>query len=773
MYRALSGPVCDESSVALCPAGYMSPRAEWRYDFRRSDERLNADTLEDPSLSKRRHRRVPVLAAIVTLALLSFTAWGIDGWYESQLQNEQRARGTIDISLRSNALTTSLNRRLTRLQGLQSFVQAEADTSDFSDKFETYAAGLYAGSFGILNVAVAPDGVTQHVYPLHGNELVLGYQPALDSRAEVRQDVHRARLTGEIVLTGPTALVQGGQGLIARQAVFHNHHYWGLVSIVLDVPLLLGEAGITNDEVDAPGALQYALRDETGRIFFGPPALFAADPLLAEVNAGDERWELAAAPAAGWAAAVRPHLLVFRSAALLISLLLSSLVYLTSDRQARLSQAVERRTAQLSQANELLVEAYGLLEQRVAERTRELRSLLNIGRSLTSTLELQPLVAQILEQLSTVVESTAAAVLMYDAAKEEMSVLTQYSRAEPLSLPERWPVQPGSLDDVIISGRQPLIIEDVEGPSSLAALWRAGAAELVGEQENSMRCWMGVPLLLKEQVVGLLMFGHRQAGYYTARHADLALAFGAQAAVAIENARLYEQARSLAALQERQRLARELHDSVSQALYGIALGARTAHTLLDRAELTAEQQATLASPVEYVLSLAEAALTEMRALIFELRPETLEVEGLLAALTRHAESLQARHGLQVDTQFDGEPDLPLAAKEALYRVAQEALHNVIKHAAASRVSLSLYREQDALLLIVADDGCGFDHGSGGGPNGAGREYGRSFPGHLGLRSMRERAEGIGASFSVRSAPGQGAQVEVRLPLPKTTQAAPL
>ncbi|MFW6070520.1 MAG: ATP-binding protein [bacterium] len=732
-------------------------------------------------MSTWRHRRMPVVAAVVTLIVLLLAAWRIDGWYESQLQNEQRARGTIDVALRSNALTTSLNRRLTRLQALHSFVQAEADSPAFPGRFQTYAAGLYAGSHGILNVAVAPGDAVRYVYPRAGNESVLGYRPAMDPRTEVRQDVHLARTTGEIVLSGPTELVQGGQGLIARQAVFHDGAYWGLVNIVLDAPVLLAEAGITNDEAGAAGALHYAVRDEAGRIFFGPPALFEADPLLADVNAGNERWELAAAPAAGWAAVIRPHMSVFRGAALLISLLLSSLVYLTSDRQARLSQAVEQRTAQLSQANELLAEAYGLLEQRVEERTRELRSLLNIGRSLTSTLELQPLVAQILEQLSTVVENTAAAVLMYDAEKEEMSVLTQHSRAEPLSLPEHWPVRPGSLDDVIIDGRQPLIIDDVQGPSAHAALWRAGAAELVGAQENSMRCWMGVPLLLKEQVVGLLMFGHRQPGYYTAHHADVALALGAQAAVAIENARLYEQARSLAALQERQRLARELHDSVSQALYGIALGARTAHTLLDRADLTAEQRATLASPVEYVLSLAEAALTEMRALIFELRPETLAVEGVLAALARRAESLQARHGLQVDTHFDGEPDVPLATKEALYRVAQEALHNVVKHAAASRVSLSLYAAQGELLLLVEDDGCGFEDGSSaagqgdnsGDSNGAGTENGRSFPGHLGLRSMHERAQGIGATFSVRSEPGRGTRVELRLPLPAATPAAPL
>jgi signal transduction histidine kinase len=212
-----------------------------------------------------------------------------------------------------------------------------------------------------------------------------------------------------------------------------------------------------------------------------------------------------------------------------------------------------------------------------------------------------------------------------------------------------------------------------------------------------------------------------------------------QLAVAIENARLYEQAGQLAALEERQKLARELHDSVSQALYGIALGARTARTLLDRGSDSAH---ALHDPLDYVLSLAEAGLAEMRALIFELRPESLKTEGLAAALTKQTDALRVRHRLDVQTTLCPEPDLSLDAKEALYRIAQEAMHNIGKHARASRVEVRL-----------AEDGAGvgFD------PTG-------EFPGHLGLRSMRERAERLGGTFGVDSAPGQGTRLTAWLPL---------
>ena len=221
--------------------------------------------------------------------------------------------------------------------------------------------------------------------------------------------------------------------------------------------------------------------------------------------------------------------------------------------------------------------------------------------------------------------------------------------------------------------------------------------------------------------------------------------FAQQAAVAIENARLYEETRGKAALEERQKLARELHDSVSQALYGIALNASAADELFDVAPERAR------GLVGDVLRLAEAGLTEMRALIFELRPESLEQEGLVGALEKQAAALQARHGLQVRLSLGSEPEVPAATKEALYRLAQEALHNAAKHARARTLDVVLEVTNGAVDLLVADDGRGFD------PDG-------DFPGHLGLRSMRERTAAVGGTLEIASAPGAGTRLSVRVPV---------
>jgi len=209
---------------------------------------------------------------------------------------------------------------------------------------------------------------------------------------------------------------------------------------------------------------------------------------------------------------------------------------------------------------------------------------------------------------------------------------------------------------------------------------------------------------------------------------------------------LYEQAQELAALQERQRLAHELHDSVSQALYGISLGAHTAQEALEGSD---PEQAV--ASIEYVIALAEAGLAEMRALIFELRPESLEREGLVAALMKQVAALRARYKLTVEADLADEPDLSLEMKHACYRIAQEALHNIVKHARASTVVLRLARQEREVTIEVHDNGRGFD------PTGP-------FPGHFGLSSMRERVTKMGGTLTIESVPGQGTCIRVRVPL---------
>jgi signal transduction histidine kinase len=384
------------------------------------------------------------------------------------------------------------------------------------------------------------------------------------------------------------------------------------------------------------------------------------------------------------------------------------------------------------------------LEKRVEERTRDLQTVLEVSRNVASTLELRPLLRIFIDQVRQVADYNRSSIFLVEGSDLVMfSSRVAGEDQQPASL--RFPI--AAIEPVWrkVGNQQACIIDAFFGDSEEAVAYRSVFTDVM-EALLPIRSWMGIPLVVKDQVIGMITLSSHTEAFYTEEHAQIVTAIAHQAAIAIENARLYEQAQQLAAIEERQRLARELHDSVSQALYGIALGSRTARTLLDRDPARAVQ------PVDYVLQLAEAGLAEMRALIFELRPESLETEGLVAALDKQVAATAARYGIEVLADLGEEPALAMPEKQVFYRIGQEALHNVVKHAHASRVEVRLLRNNGTLALQISDNGVGFES------NG-------SFPGHMGLVSMRERAESIGARLSVQSEPGAGTSVTLEADRP--------
>jgi len=388
------------------------------------------------------------------------------------------------------------------------------------------------------------------------------------------------------------------------------------------------------------------------------------------------------------------------------------------------------------------VRALEWLEQRVGERTAELAALLDISHTVASTLELGPLLALILEQLKTLIDYRGAAIVM-----RENDALRMLDYRGPMTRAQAAAAYAdlgsATLHQRVVAARQTVIVNDIYADTPEAAALRAWGGARLDTELAYLRAWMGVPLVLQERAVGMLAISHDQPHYFTLHHAQLAQIIANQAAIAMENARLYDQARRLAAVEERQRLARDLHDSVSQALYGIELGAQTARELLGDAE------SPLQEPIEYIQALAQAGLAEMRALIFDLRPEALANEGLVGGLKKQAAFLRARHRLDVRAQFCDEPDAPLPVKEALYRVAQEALHNIVKHARARTVDIALAQVDGTVTLEIRDDGIGFD-------------VNRPYPGHLGLASMCERIAEQRGELAVTSAPGSGTHIRAAL-----------
>ena len=267
-----------------------------------------------------------------------------------------------------------------------------------------------------------------------------------------------------------------------------------------------------------------------------------------------------------------------------------------------------------------------------------------------------------------------------------------------------------------------------------------------------MRSFLGVPIVAPEGVIGAFYLTEKETGpAFDAHDRELIELLASHAAIAITNARLYERSRELSILSERNRLALELHDVVSQKLFSLNLAAEAANTLLDRGPEEARPQ------LERVRDLARDALAELRALIFGLRPAELERDGLDGVLRKEATMLQRVHGVKVRVDADGEPPhVELACAGEILRIVEEALHNAVRHAGADTVTVRLHGAGRALHIEVADDGIGFDPTD--------PEL-RSH--HLGLTSMEERARELGGRLTLAASPGNGTVVSLEVPVDGT------
>jgi signal transduction histidine kinase len=258
---------------------------------------------------------------------------------------------------------------------------------------------------------------------------------------------------------------------------------------------------------------------------------------------------------------------------------------------------------------------------------------------------------------------------------------------------------------------------------------------------RKIRSYISVPIRLKSRTVGFLYLYSKEPEFFVSVHVDRLQMFAEHAAIAIQNAQLFEKAQQLAALQERQRLARNLHDAVSQTLYSASVIAEALPLLLERDSEKVKPR------LAQLHRLTRGALAEMRTLLLELRPSTLREADLADLLHQLTEALQGRTQLEVNLVIQCNCDLSEDVKTALFYIAQEALNNVVKHAGATRVNVSLIKQSDKLELRVIDDGQGFDP----------TEINST---SMGMGIMRERAETIGAYLSITSKVDQGTSVVV-------------
>ncbi len=263
-----------------------------------------------------------------------------------------------------------------------------------------------------------------------------------------------------------------------------------------------------------------------------------------------------------------------------------------------------------------------------------------------------------------------------------------------------------------------------------------------------MRSFLGVPIVFKGDVIGAFYVTDKTTGpAFTAADGEMVGLLAAHAAVLMEHARFFQESRELSVLDERNRLARDLHDAMTQTLFSLRLTLETASSAL------AADPAAAAVHVEQASVLVETTFRELRTLIFELRPPALDADGLAETIRKHLGVVGRAHGLVARVTTAGDQRLPLEVEGAIYRIVQEAVTNVVRHAEATTVDVRLAVDDRLAVVEIADDGIGFDPDN------------RSIRSrHLGLTSMRERAQAAGGTCTIASSPRAGTTVRVEVSL---------
>lgn len=385
------------------------------------------------------------------------------------------------------------------------------------------------------------------------------------------------------------------------------------------------------------------------------------------------------------------------------------------------------------------VQAQRQAERRVADRTRRLSALYEVMELASEPLDLTTMLTRLLERVLAAVRSQAGAIYLLDESGENLQQVAQLGLPEaqvdagPVALEE------SGLPGAVLRQERPLVIanlhEDPRSPHSL--------------RHTELRAYAGVAMYARGRPIGVLSVFRESRRPFIGDDLALLDSVTDQIGVAVENSRLRQKAEQLAIVEERARLARELHDAITQSLYSISLMA-TASRRLQRAD--GESVRLLDETLADLAATAQHALKEMRLLLYRLRPLALQQHNLVEALRQRLAAVEERAGVDATLSVGDFIELPPAIEEGLFHIAQEALNNALKHANASRVRVTLHQQGSYILLQISDNGRGLD------------ASGVEGTGGMGLTTMRERAENLGGTLEIEGMPEKGTVIAARIPL---------
>ncbi|MBW7882083.1 MAG: GAF domain-containing protein [Caldilineaceae bacterium] len=374
-------------------------------------------------------------------------------------------------------------------------------------------------------------------------------------------------------------------------------------------------------------------------------------------------------------------------------------------------------------------------EERLHARTAELSTLYDVTSMITAPATLDTVLERALERVLATVRGLGGTIRLLDEQSGELRLV-----AEKLD-PALWNTclfNSGALAAWVVANDEPLVISDPAGDPRVP---------LDVYNDHTV---IAMPLRAGGRIQGVLSVFRRIDHAFEKSEVSLLSSVADGMALAVENNR---RSRLAAVMEERERLARELHDSVTQSLYSLTLFGEWSAGLLDAGETAMAQQ-----KLQRIADIARQALKEMRLMVYELRSSELEHDGLRGALEMRLTAVEERAGVRTGLQFDPAVHLSEVEEEELYHIAQEALNNALKHAAAQEVRVEVSSLEGVTRLVVTDDGVGFNYAA------------AASSGGMGLATMRSRAARLGGSLHVKAAPGQGCTISVELREPCGEQA---
>ncbi len=374
------------------------------------------------------------------------------------------------------------------------------------------------------------------------------------------------------------------------------------------------------------------------------------------------------------------------------------------------------------------------------EMKNSLTALHDISNDLSSIDDLDALLDHALGHFHEIVDFERAILMLVEEDEKSLTIYAYLSPMQPPGLTlNHVPISSQVTIQAALEKRGTTYVPDLLAVETIQADLDSIEIERLAVALKTSRSWLSLPLQVGERKIGLLNLLHGKVNRYAENDLELARTFANQFAISIDNIRHYEQAKLVAAADERTRLARELHDSVTQTLFTASILAETIPRLWDKDLRIARQN------LDKLNVLIRGALAEMRSLLLELRADELQQQTMDQLLTTLVEAARARTSVAISLTMVDDPQLPVNVILVFYRIAREALNNAIIHAEANHINISLTKEPDRITLHIQDDGRGFD------PQ-------EVQAGHLGINIMLERAAIIGGDLRIQSEPGHGTDI---------------